>query len=203
MKSVGKIMGARRAERGISQGRMAELLGIGERQVRKYEGDEQQFNFSTGIKIAKLLGISVAELAGELSSSIDLSGPWFAAWETTRDRVKVINRHRLTASQSMDFVGFTADGDYIWSADMRLFQDRLDGRYSAIDAASRNAGTFHFWLAADADAAIGRWSGEYADGPLGWGWGVLAREEARAERLMATLLEHPETEPLTIWPEED
>ena len=54
--------------------------------------------------IARALGISIDELAGEDTHRVDLSGDWCACWQTVKDGAEVLNPHQITMRQRGDNV---------------------------------------------------------------------------------------------------
>lgn len=205
MPELGDIIRARRTDLGMEQSDLAEAVGANVRQVGRWEKAGQaggQEPTASNIKrLARALGVSTDELLGEMPMGLDLSGRWFAAWDTSRNRVPVIDRHEITATHRGIEFTFAADGDYLWSGNLRHVDGSLMGTYLATERARMFRGSLYFTLAEDGSAAIGRWSGLWADGLVGGGWGVLARDEDRAGRLMDTVKAHEG--PLTEWPRED
>src|SRR5918999_148009 len=85
-----EVMRARRAQLGLSQADLATAAGVDRRQIRRYEAGEQQPTLNVAVAIAKALGISVSELAGEPSQRIDLAGDWWASWQTAKEGQEVV-----------------------------------------------------------------------------------------------------------------
>ena len=77
---MAQVMRQRRAALGISQAQLASVAGVDSRQIRRYEAGEQQPVLSVAVAIADALGIPLAELAGQPSQKLDLSGDWVANW---------------------------------------------------------------------------------------------------------------------------
>jgi transcriptional regulator with XRE-family HTH domain len=201
MPELGATIRGRRAALGMEQTDLAEAIGSTPRQVSRWENDTQEPTASNVRKIARALGVSTDELLGEVPMGLDLSGQWFAAWDTSRDRAPVIDTHELTATHRGIEFTFAATGDYLWSGTLRHVDGSLMGTYLSTEANKMYRGSLYFTLdPVDASAAIGRWSGLWADGLVGGGWGVLSRDEDRAMRLMTTVKNHEG--PLTEWPQE-
>lgn len=92
-------MKARRAELGWSQSRLAEQIDINVRQIARYESGEQQPALSVAAKLATALGVSLAELAGQVAYLLDLEGDWWAAWQTAKDGVERVDVHTMQILQ--------------------------------------------------------------------------------------------------------
>src|SRR3982751_6262677 len=80
----------RRAELGLSQAALAAAAGVDKRQIRRYEAGEQQPVLSVAVAIAEALKISVGDLAGVPSHEVNLSGEWWASWQTSKDGEEII-----------------------------------------------------------------------------------------------------------------
>lgn len=199
MPEVGDIIKAGRIALGLEQADLARRVGTTATQVSRWENGRQEPTASSCVAIARALGMSADELLGLVPIGLDLSGTWHAAWDTTRDRMPVIDRHTLTAHmRGVDF-SFSADGDYLWSGSLRYVDGSLTGAYLSSERDKMYRGALYFALAPDGEAAIGRWAGLWVDGLVGGGWGVLARDEQRAADLIDTMLMHGG--PLTEWRE--
>lgn len=199
---IGRIIEARRKKLGIDQEPLAALVGVTARQIRRYESGDQEPTASVCDRLAGALNLTLGELFGKVPIGLDLSGEWFATWQTSRGGVPVIDRHGLIASHAGDRLALSATGDYLWSADLDLFDSSLMGTYRSTERDRQFRGTLYFDLADDAHAMMGRWSGRWADGVLGkYGFGVIARDSDRADRLLDWLIHHPG--PITAWPQED
>jgi transcriptional regulator with XRE-family HTH domain len=199
--AIGDIIKDRRETLGMSQDQLAELVGSTRRQIGRWESSDQEPTASNCRNLARALSLSLPELFGEIPIGLDLSGTWFAAWDTTRKGEPVVDRHTITARHRGSEFTFAADGDYLWSGDLRIVDGSLMGTYLSTEADRMYRGSLYFAVSDDRSAAIGRWSGLWADGLVGGGWGVLARDEDRAPALLEALKSHEG--PLTEWPTED
>lgn len=199
--AIGDIIRGRRTALGLEQTQLAALVGVDVRQIGRWENGKQEPTASNCIALARSLGLSLPELFGEVPTGLDLSGQWFAAWDTTRDGVPVIDRHTIIAKHKGAALTWSADGDYLWAGDLQLIDGSLMGTYLSTEHDRMFRGSLYFMLSPDFTAAIGRWSGRWADGLVGGGLGVLARDFDRAGRLLHTAMKHDG--PLTEWPRED
>lgn len=180
---------ARRAELGLSQAQLAREAGVSPRQLARYEAGEQQPVLSAAVALADALGISLAQLAGQVTYDLDLSGAWWCAWQTWKDGAARIDVHGLEVLQRGDLLQLDAEralpvseGSYSWRGELRLWDNEaLIGWYWSTDAAVRSKGSLYLALHQHGTYAWGRWTGMSYDGEVITGWGVMARtsEEAR------------------------
>lgn len=193
---MNEVIRQRRSELGMSQGDLAAKVGVDRRQIRRYESGETQPTLSVAKTIARALGITIDELAGDETRRIDLTGDWWAAWQTFKDGQEVINPHEVRMSQRGDTVEITAvtrgtpmeGGGYLWHGEMRVWDNEvLMGWYVANEGAVRSKGTMYFTLHQHGVNAVGRWVGLSYDGPIVTGWGALARTEEEVVALMDKL----------------
>lgn len=190
------VMRTRRAKLRMSQGELAEAVGIGTRQIRRYEAREQQPLLSVAVAIANALKISLAELAGTSADGLDLTGDWFAAWQTTRDGDERIAVQAVRMSQRGDEIEVhtetrgldKADGGYHWRGEFRLHDNEvLLGWYAANDGSVRSKGTMYFVLHPHGASMKGRWVGLGYDGQVMTGWGGMARTEDEVRQVIDEL----------------
>lgn len=202
MPDLGSIIRDRRKTLGLEQSDLAERVAVNVAQISRWENNKQEPVASKCRALARALGLSTDELHGVVPVGLDLSGVWYAAWDTSRGGEHVIDRHPIEAKhRGVRFTFASTGGDYLWAADLRWDGDNLTGDYISSDRDRLNKGALYFWLAEDTRAAIGRWSGRWADGILGeGGFGAIARTQARADWLIDWLIRHDG--PVTEWPDE-
>lgn len=181
MATTGEVIRKYRKLRGLSQRDLSTALATSERRWVRIEQDQAELRFDEAKALSQLLGISVSELAGE-DDFQDLSDGWFAAWETKRKGVKVIDRHGITAEQHFDRLSLVADGDYRWHADCVLIGQSLVGSYRSVEEGKPYWGALHLHITGD--VLSGHWAGKSTDGPRETGRGVLARNESVAVQLL-------------------
>ncbi|QNE21917.1 helix-turn-helix transcriptional regulator [Kribbella qitaiheensis] len=195
---TGELIRKRRTELRMSQAELAEKVGVGIRQIRRYEAGEQQPLLLVGVAIAEALKVSVTELAGAtLLHRISLSGEWWMAWQTSQHGQEVITSQTVMLTQQGDLIhvktnsrgSVTLDeGGYNWRGEMRLWDNKvLLGWYAAEDGAVNSKGTLYFVLHNHGINALGMWTGLSHDGNVVSGWGVLARSEDEARAQIAQL----------------
>ena len=193
---MSEVIRQRRSELGMSQGDLAAKVGVDRRQIRRYEAGETQPTLSVAKTIARALGISIDELAGDETHRIDLTGDWWACWQSWKDGVEVATPHEVRMSQRGDAVEIVAvtrgtpveGGGYMWHGEMRVWDNEvLMGWYVANEGAIRSKGTMYFTLHQHGINAVGRWVGLSYDGPIITGWAALARSEDEVVALMDKL----------------
>jgi transcriptional regulator with XRE-family HTH domain len=190
--NIGDTIKRRRAELGMSQADLAKASDINLRQVRRYESDEQQPAIGVAVRLARALGVTIGELAGEESALPRLAGEWWAAWQTYIDGVETITTQPVAIQQTGATLQIKAlalaeqehAGDYLWRGELRLWgSDTLMGWYIATDENVRSKGTMFFVLHTQGERAAGRWVGTSYDGPVVTGAAALARDHDQLLRI--------------------
>jgi transcriptional regulator with XRE-family HTH domain len=191
------VMRQRRNELGLSQADLAAEVGTDSRQIRRYEAGETQPTLPVAKAIARALGISLDELAGGETRRVDLSGPWWACWQSWKDGAETINPHQIEMRQQRDVIEVVAttrgartpqEGAYLWRGELRVFDNEaLMGWYVADEGAVRSRGTLYFALHQHGTHMVGRWVGLSYDGPVVTGWGAIARTQEEVTALMDKL----------------
>ncbi|GGL99970.1 helix-turn-helix transcriptional regulator [Micromonospora yangpuensis] len=184
---MSEIMRQRRSVLGLSQADLAARVGVDKRQIRRYEAGETQPTLAVARSIARALEITVDELAGEDVHRIDLTGEWWACWQTWNKGMEILNPHRIRMRQKGDILDVLAvtrgtqkfdEGGYLWRGELRLWDNEvLMGWYVADEAAVRSKGTLYFALHQHGQQMTGRWVGLSYDGPILTGWGAIAKTE--------------------------
>src|SRR5450755_599034 len=123
-----EVIRTRRAQLGLSQTELATAAGVDRRQIRRYEAGEQQPALNVAVAIARALQISVNELAGQESQRADLTGDWWASWQTSKEEHEVITsqevRARALSDTTYELRTITrgidvAEGGYMWRGELR------------------------------------------------------------------------------------
>ncbi|MFC6015533.1 helix-turn-helix transcriptional regulator [Plantactinospora solaniradicis] len=193
---MAEVLRHRRSELGMSQADLAAAAGVDKRQIRRYEAGEQQPVLSVAVSIANALKISVGELAGIPSHRINLSGDWWASWQTFKDGEEVITAQEVQFRQQGDVISVQTatrgidveDGGYHWRGELRIWDNEiLMGWYAADDGSVRSKGTMYFVLHPHGFRMAGRWVGVSYDGKIITGWGGMGRSESEARETISGL----------------
>ncbi|MGB0095557.1 MAG: helix-turn-helix transcriptional regulator [Solirubrobacteraceae bacterium] len=192
-----EVIRTRRAQLGLSQTELATAAGVDRRQIRRYEAGEQQPALNVAVAIARALQISVNELAGQESQRADLTGDWWASWQTSKEEHEVITsqevRARALSDTTYELRTITrgidvAEGGYMWRGELRLWDNEvLMGWYVANEGAVRSKGTVYYVLHPHGIQLRGRWVGMSYDGPIQTGFAAMAHSEDEARQLIQTL----------------
>ncbi|GAA5000772.1 helix-turn-helix domain-containing protein [Actinopolymorpha pittospori] len=189
---MSQVLRGRRRELGLSQTQLAQATGVHMRQIRRYEAGEQQPLFPVAVAIAKALDISLAELAGMPTHRINLTGDWWASWQTSKDHQQVITAQEIRIDQQVELIhavtttrGTSAEDGHMWSGELRLWDNEiLTGWYTAADGSVRSKGTVYIVLHAHGDSALGRWVGLSDDRQIMTGRVGLAKSEDDARGII-------------------
>jgi transcriptional regulator with XRE-family HTH domain len=193
---MSEVMRSRRAQLRMSQAEVAQAAGLNVRQIARYESGEQQPVLSVAIALAEALDISLNQLAGQYADELDLSGTWWAAWQTSKDGVPRIDTHTMVLSQRGERLYVDADraraveeGSYRWRGELRVWDNEcLMGWYRSSDAAVRSKGTIYFALHPHGTHGWGRWVGLSYDDQVVTGWAAMAREQKAAHAVVENLI---------------
>lgn len=191
------VIRARRTQLRMSQAELAKAAGLHVRQISRYEAGEQQPVLSAAVALATALDISLNQLAGQDTDELDLSGDWWAAWETYKEGTPRVDVHTLDIGQRGERLYLTAErarpveeGSYKWRGELRLWDNEtLMGWYRSTDEAVRSKGTMYLALHPHGTHAWGRWVGLSYDGLVVTGWAGLARTQAGADDVVRNLIE--------------
>ncbi|MGK5441115.1 hypothetical protein ACSNN7_04680 [Micromonospora sp. URMC 105] len=146
--------------------------------------------------IANALQISVGELAGIPSHRVNLSGIWWASWQTSKDGEEVITAQEVQFRQEGELIQLQTvtrgidveDGGYHWRGELRLWDNEiLMGWYTANDGSVRSKGTMYFVLHPHGQEMTGRWVGLSYDGKIVSGFGGMAHSEQEARSIIDKL----------------
>ena len=193
-----EIIRQRRSELGMSQSDLAAKVGVDKRQIRRYESGETQPTLPIAKAIAQALGISIDELAGEQTHRVNLTGHWWASWQTSRSGVEKIASQEVEIKQETDTLHIAAmtrgltveEGGYLWSGELRLWDNEiLMGWYAANEGSIRSKGTMCFVLHPHGLDMSGRWVGLGYDDRIMTGWAAFGQTREETETAMKSLLD--------------
>jgi transcriptional regulator with XRE-family HTH domain len=196
---VAEVIRSRRAAIGLTQAQLAEAAGVDKRQIRRYEAGETYPTLPVAMAIARVLGVSLDEMAGgAIVHRVDLSGDWQACWQSQREGIEDIRVQPVRLRQRAEFIQVAAldrgrpvdQGGYLWSGELRLWDNEiLMGWYAANDGSVRSKGTMYFVMHPQGLSMTGRWVGLSYDGLIITGWASMAKSEDEAREIVAKLKE--------------
>ena len=193
---MANVMRDRRAALALSQADLAAAVGLDKRQIRRYEAGEAQPTLVVAKALAHALQISLDELAGETEQRLQITGDWWAGWQTWKDGAPVHTSQPVQIRQrgtDLDIVALergisTEEGGYLWRGQLRLWDNEiLMGWYAADDQAVRSKGTLYLVIHPHGHQMRGSWVGLSYDGPIVSGWSAFARTEQEAQTLLQAL----------------
>ncbi len=198
----------RRLELGMTQAELGAAAGVDRRQINRYEAGQAQPVLRLAVALADALRLSIGELAGFPSQTLDLGGPWWAAWQTSKEHKPVVVTQEVNCHHDRDIIQVhalsrglpVADGGYLWNGELRLWdQEVLTGWYAATDGATRSKGTLYYVLHPHGQQLTGRWVGLSYDSDCESGWAAMARTSDDAQHLIAAL-KHPRSRARLLHP---
>jgi hypothetical protein len=141
-----------------------------------------------------------ADAAVTASPKVDLSGEWWASWQTFRNGVEKSATQQVECKQIGEQIGELIhvatithglnpeEGGYHWNGALRLWDSEiLMGWYSANEGSVRSKGTMYFTLHPHGLQMAGRWVGFGYDDRIMTGWGSMAKTRENAETVIAQL----------------
>jgi transcriptional regulator with XRE-family HTH domain len=200
---LGEVIRRRRVELGLSQADVAKKAGVDARQIRRYEAGEQQPVFPVAVAIAAALDLPLADLAGIPEHRINLSGDWFAGWQSFKDGEEVVAVQPVRLRQQGELIQIESlergrpieDGGYLWRGELRLWDNEdLMGWYASTDPTVRSRGTFFFTLHTQGQIMTGIWTGRTYDSKHAIGRAGIARNEPAARAAAGNLESIPAEE---------
>ncbi|MFF0488506.1 helix-turn-helix domain-containing protein [Nocardia sp. NPDC004068] len=206
MSATGDIIRKRRAAKKLSQTALAELIGEDQKTVSRYETGESEPSLSAAIRLADALDLSIRELAGLSPRGLDLSGEWWASWQTWGETGERVDTHEMHVVQDGSFLQLdgararpVTEGSYAWVGEMKLWDNEgLMGWYVAQDGGVRSKGALYFALHPHGQMMAGSWVGQSYAGLIVRGWGAIARERSASEELCHSLMRTEGN--LSAWP---
>jgi transcriptional regulator with XRE-family HTH domain len=192
-----EIIRQRRTDLDMSQSDLAAQVGVDKRQIRRYESGETQPTLPIAKAIARALGISIDELAGEETHRVNLTGHWWASWQTSRSGVEKIATQEVEIKQEGSTLHIATvtrglsveEGGYHWSGELRLWDNEiLMGWYAANDGSIRSKGTMYFVAHPHGLTMSGRWVGLGYDDQIMTGFASMARSSEESQQTISQLI---------------
>lgn len=191
----------------LSQAAFGKRVGLDQKTISRLESGERELTLTEAIRLSQILGVSLTELNGDSPTGIDLTGDWFAAWQTMKDDVSRVDIHDLEVILDGSVLRFLGDrarpveeGSYAWTGEMRMHDaDVLLGWYRADDGAVRSKGVMYMTVHPHGTHMMGGWIGLSHQGPAVRGWAGIARDRELLERLMDDIGQQGRRDWIT-WP---
>ena len=139
-------------------------------------------------------------------NKVNLTGKWYAAWQTTAKGSEVLNTELLTIQQkgkdvtiqNLEVSPENKLGGYLWKGKATMYNSQyLIGRYLPVDPNVISKGSLFFKLDRVRNYLVGKWVGCNVDYEFTWGFGVIAKEKHDA------LVELKELCKLSRYPQEE
>ena len=155
--------------------------------------------YAIGYEITKAVIDTIREkrITVKKKEKIDLSGKWYAVWQTTIEGKENINAELLEIRQKGDKVTMeniekspeNKLGGYLWCGECKLYDnEHLLGHYLPKEPNVISKGTIYFLLNRVGNFMVGKWVGCNYDYEFTWGYGVIAKEKDFALEKMQKLL---------------
>ena len=192
-----EIIRQRRTDLEMSQSDLAAKVGVDKRQIRRYESGDAQPTLPIAKAIARALDISIDELAGENTHRINLTGHWWASWQTSRSGVEKIATQEVEIKQEGSILHIATitrglsveEGGYHWNGELRLWDNEvLMGWYASSDGSIRSKGTMYFVVHPHGLTMSGRWVGLGYDDQIMTGFASMAHSREESEQTMTQLV---------------
>jgi transcriptional regulator with XRE-family HTH domain len=162
---------------GLTQGQLADAVGVHVRQIRRYQSGEQQPALNVAKRLAAALDLTLDELAGAGDDPLD--GTWWTARQVNVDGREFVITIDARFTVRRDAIDIQGRG---WHGELRRGR-ALTGWYADEHG---QQGTMLFVLKGE-DVALGRWVGIAADGTIVSGHAALARTREQAQTFITGL----------------
>lgn len=155
--------------------------------------------YAIGYEITKAVIDAIREKRITVSKKerIDLSGTWYAVWQTTVEGKENINTELLQIKQkgnkvTMENIEKSPEnklGGYLWRGECKLYDnEHLLGHYLPRGSNVISKGSMYFSLNRVGNSMVGKWVGCNYDYEFTWGYGVIAKDKDFALKRMEELL---------------
>lgn len=155
--------------------------------------------YAIGYEITKAIINYIREkkITVRKKEKIDLSGKWYAVWQTTVEGKENINTELLQIKRkggkiTIENIEKSPEnklGGYLWRGGCKLYDnEHLLGYYISREPNVISKGTMYFMLNRIGNFMVGKWVGCNYDYEFTWGYGVIAKEKNFALEKMEKLL---------------
>jgi hypothetical protein len=156
--------------------------------------------YAIGYEVTKgiIEDIRAKGASGLREKGTNLSGTWYAVWQTTVEGKENVNIEVLEIKQkgrkiTMENVQKSPEntlGGYLWRGECKIFDnEHILGHYLPREANVSSKGTIYFLLNRSGNFMTGKWVGCNYDYGFTWGFGVIAKDRDFALDTLRGLLE--------------
>jgi len=155
--------------------------------------------YAIGYEITKAIIDNIKEkrLSVRKEEKIDISGTWYAVWQTTVEGKENINTELLRIKQKgnkiiIDNVEKSPEnklGGYLWRGECKIYDnEHILGSYTPRERNVISKGSLYFLLNRVGNFMVGKWVGCNYDYEFTWGFGVIAKDKDFAIDKMGKLI---------------
>jgi hypothetical protein len=137
------------------------------------------------------------------NNNIDITGEWFAAWQTSventdnlnTERLSIVQRGQTVKMKNLEKAPENPKGGYFWEGQLQFFHGRsLMGWYMPVTTENLTSkGIVFLSYQSTKKIFYGKWVGTSYDGELSNGFVVISKERDRSMALLRDLVsKHPE-----------
>lgn len=184
--AIGSALSARRLQLKISASQVAASAGIPLEQYQRYEAGTELLSLAAASDLAEALDMSLPQMAGTATESVDFNGRWWAAWQGGPNDPTSIDPHTVDVLRA----GHRLLLDQGWRGELEFFgSELLLGWYRPPSRAIRTRQGVFLWVPTGAQYAYGKWTGVSVNNTVASGWCVLSRDEKTSQELIEDLVE--------------
>jgi hypothetical protein len=139
----------------------------------------------------------IDKVSGKKRKKVNLTGTWYAAWQTRVEGKEVLNTELIEVKQKGTKITlFNKEkspenklGGYFWRGECRIYNnEQIIGYYLPVEDNIASKGSLYFTLNRVGNFMVGKWVGCNYDCVLIWGFGVIAKEREFARQKLEQLV---------------
>lgn len=131
------------------------------------------------------------------NNNIDISGDWYARWQTSVNRQVICNTEKTKMKQKGRTISFSnidkssenPTGGYLWTANLKFYngQTLMGWYFPKKEENITSKGIIFLTYFSQRNIFLGKWAGQGFDGPLQSGYVVIAKDPNRAKRILDSI----------------